>query len=92
MTPGALVVYRIIVNNSATSNVAANDIELTDTLPDNVKFLSAVATGFTGGNFVSPALPDANTDCLNGACVINFEGASLNVDTEGEVAITTLIK
>lgn len=92
MTPGSLVVYKITVNNSATSNVPANDIELTDTLPDNVKFLSAVATGFTGGSFVSPALPDANTDCLNGACVINFEGASLNVDTEGEVAITTLIK
>ena len=90
MTPGNSVVYKITVNNSPTSNVPASDIALTDTLPSNVTFLSAAATGFTGGAFISP--PPTNMDCLNGACVINFEGASLAVDTIGEVAITALIK
>ena len=92
MTPGNTVVYRITVNNSATSGAAATDIDLTDVLPDNVKFLSANVTGFTGGNFGSPDLPAANTDCDNSACVIHFSGGSLPIDTTGEVSVHTLIK
>ena len=92
MTPGNEVLYRITVNNSATANAEATDIDLSDTLPDNVRFVSATTTGFTGGAFGSPALPAANTDCVGGACVIRYSGASLPIDTTGEIQVRALIK
>jgi len=49
MTPGNEVLYRITVTNSATSTAEAQDIDLSDTLPENVRFISAETTGFTGG-------------------------------------------
>jgi len=92
MTPGNEVLYRITVNNSATANAEATDIDLSDTLPDNVRFVSASTTGFTGGAFGSPALPAANTDCVGGACVIRYLGATLPIDTTGEIQVRALIK
>ena len=92
MIPGNEVLYRITVTSGATSTVEAQDIDLSDTLPDNVRFISATTTGFTGGAFGSPALPAANTDCVGGACVIRFSGATLPVDTVGEVQVRALIK
>lgn len=92
MTPGNEVLYRITVNNSATANSEATDIDLSDTLPDNVRFVSATTTGFTGGAFGSPALPAANTDCVGGACIIRYSGAILPINTTGEVQVRALIK
>lgn len=92
MVPGNEVLYRIAVTSSATSTVEAQDIDLSDTLPDNVRFVSATTTGFTGGDFGSPDLPAANTDCVSGACVIRYSGATLPIDTTGEVQIRALIK
>lgn len=92
MTPGNEVLYRITVNNSATANADAEDIDLSDTLPDNVRFVSATTTGFTGGAFGSPALPAANTDCDSGACVIRYSGATLPINTTGEIQVRALIK
>ena len=92
MTPGNEVLYRITVNNSGAANAEATDIDLSDTLPDNVRFVSATTTGFTGGAFGSPALPAANTDCVGGACVIRYSGASLPINTTGEIQVRALIK
>jgi len=92
MTPGNEVLYRITVNNSATATANAEDLDLSDTLPENVRFVSATTTGFTGGAFGSPDLPAANTDCVSGACVIRFSGAILPIDTTGEVQVRALIK
>ena len=92
LTPGNEVIYRITATNADTSNVAATDIDINDTLPNNVTFISAQATGFTSGAFGSPDLPAANTDCAAGACVIRYSGASLDVDRSGEVTIRALIK
>ena len=57
MTPGNSVLYTITVNNSAAATAPADDITISDTLPDNLTFISATTTGFTGGAFGSPALP-----------------------------------
>jgi len=92
MTPGNEVLYRITVNNSAAATAEADSIDLSDTLPDNVRFVSATTTGFTGGSFGSPALPAANTDCAGGACVIRYSGATLAIDTTGEIQVRALIK
>ena len=92
MIPGNEVLYRITVTSSSTSTVEAQDINLTDTLPDNVRFISATTTGFVNGAFGSPDLPSTNTDCNGGACVIHFSGATLPVDSVGEVQVRALIK
>ena len=95
MTPGNEVLYTITVTNngptqSGEAEAAANDIDLTDTLPDNLKFVSATTTGFTGGTLTNP--PAANTDCTGGACVVTFENGTLGVDGEGAVIVRALIK
>ena len=92
MTPGNEVLYKITVTNSPTATADADSIDLSDTLPDNVRFVSATTTGFTGGAFGSPALPAANTDCVGGACVIRYSGATLPIDTTGEIQVRALIK
>ena len=92
MTPGNEVLYKITVTNSATATADADSIDLSDTLPDNVRFVSATTTGFTGGAFGSPALPAANTDCDSGACVIRYSGATLPINTTGEIQVRALIK
>ena len=91
MIPGEEVVYSITVTNSASATGAASDVVIKDTLPDNITFLSASATGFTGGSFGSPALPAANTDCTGGACVISFENGTLATGATGEVTIQAVI-
>jgi len=92
MTPGNEILYRITVNNSATATAAASDINISDTLPDNLTFVSATTTGFTGGAFGSPALPTANTDCTGGNCIISFAGGSLAEDSTGEIIVRAIIQ
>jgi len=92
MTPGNEVIYTIAVTNSSAATAIAEYIDIADTLPDTVRFVSATATGFTGGAFGLPDLPPANTDCNAGACVIRYSGGSLPVDTMGEISIIALIK
>ncbi|WP_418152722.1 DUF11 domain-containing protein [Litorimonas sp. RW-G-Af-16] len=92
MTPGNEVEYRITVVNSATASAAADNIDISDTLPETVQFVSATTTGFTGGAFGSPALPAANTDCVGGACVIRYSGGTLPINTTGEIIVRALIK
>jgi uncharacterized repeat protein (TIGR01451 family) len=90
MTPGNEVLYKISVTNSDIAQAAADDLDVVDTLPDNLRFVSATTTGFTGGTFDSPITP--NTDCDGGACIVRFIDASLPIDTTGEVIVRALIK
>jgi len=92
MTPGNTVLYTITVNNSANATATASDIAISDTLPDNLTFVSATTTGFTGGAFGSPVLPAANTDCTGGNCIISFAGASLPEDSTGEIIVQAIIQ
>ena len=90
--PGESILYRITATSGTDANLDAEGIEIKDTLPDNLRFVSATATGFTGGSFASPALPAANTDCAGGACVISFTNGTLTKGTSGEVVIEAVIK
>ena len=56
MTPGNEVLYKITVTNADTSTAPADDIDIVDTLPTNLKFISATTTGFTAGAFGNPCL------------------------------------
>jgi len=92
MIPGNEITYTITVTNSALARKPATDIVINDTLPDEVKFVSAMATGFTGGSFGNPALHAANTDCAGAACIIHFSGGVLDINSTGEIEMKVIIK
>lgn len=92
--PGSCIEYIITVENDG--GTAATDLVINDILEDELEFIAATTDGFTGGTFASPPLPAANTDCLSGACVINFQGATLaaasGTPTVATVTIRALVK
>ncbi len=95
MTPGNEVLYKITVTNdgpinAGTAEAPGRDINLTDTLPETLRYVSATTTGFTAGTISTE--PPANTDCTSGACVVAFENGELPVDATGELVIRALIK
>lgn len=92
MTPGNEILYKITVTNSATATAAAEDVDISDTLPENLKFVSATTTGFTGGAFGTPDLPAANTDCETTPCVVRFSGAEVAPNTTAEISVRAIIK
>ena len=92
MTPGNEVLYKITVTNDATATAPAEDVDISDTLPENLRFVSATTTGFTGGAFGSPDLPAANTDCETTPCVVRFSGAEVAIDTSAEIQVRAIIK
>ena len=92
MTPGNEVLYKITVTNAATSTASADDVDIVDTLPENLKFISATTTGFTNGTFGNPDLPASNQDCAVTPCVVSFENGSLAIDSVAEVQVRALIK
>jgi uncharacterized repeat protein (TIGR01451 family) len=89
--PGSDIAYTLSVTNVGTSTVSAEDIVVADTLPEDLVFVSAVPSGFTGGAF-APALPATNTDCVGDACLISFAGGTLGVGETGEILITARLK
>ena len=92
MTPGNEVLYKIIVTNSAAATASADDVDISDTLPENLKFVSASTTGFSGGAFGTPDLPPANTDCGATPCVVRFSGGEVAVNTTAEILVRAIIK
>ena len=97
--PGACVEYTITASN--TGSAAATSIDIADTLPDNLTFVAASATGFLDG--ATPAaqagsfttLPTANQDCFATACVVEYTGGELQdgsaTPTTGVITIRALI-
>lgn len=92
MTPGNEVLYKITVTNSATATASADDVDISDTLPDNLKFVSASTTGFIGGTFGTPALPATNTDCGVTPCIVRFSGGDIPICTSAEISVRAMIK
>lgn len=92
MTPGNEVLYKITVTNSATATAVAEDVDISDTLPTNLRFVSATTTGFTGGAFGTPDLPAANTDCAVTPCIVRFSGGDVAINTTAEIEVRAIIK
>lgn len=86
--PGACIQYVITVENTGGTN--ATDLIINDVLEDELEFIAASVSGFTGGTFNTPALPSANTDCTGGACEINFTGATLAAGSVGTPTVATV--
>jgi len=86
--PGACVEYVISVENTGASASATN-IAISDVLPDDLTFINAAPSGFTGGTFVQPA---SSTDCISGACTVSLTGATLAAAGTGTVTIRALVK
>lgn len=89
---GDEILYKITVTNAATATADAENIDISDTLPTNLEFVSATTLGFTGGAFGSPALPATNTDCDVTPCVIRFFGAEVPIGATAEIQVRALIK
>jgi len=86
--PGACVEYVITTdNNGATAS--ATSIDISDILPDDLEFVNATPSGFTGGTFTQPAV---STDCNAGACTVSLTGATLTAGSTGTITIRALIK
>ncbi|MEP4052192.1 MAG: proprotein convertase P-domain-containing protein [Litorimonas sp.] len=92
MTPGNEVLYKITVTNSATATAPAEDVDISDTLPTNLRFMSATTTGFTGGSFGTPDLPAANTDCGVTPCIVRFFGGDVPINSTAEIEVIAVIK
>lgn len=85
--PGACVEYRIEIVNAGSADAALTAIS--DTLPDEVEFIGATFTNFTGG---TAAQPNANTDCASGACVISQTGGSIQDGVTASIVIRAEVK
>lgn len=85
MTPGNRVIYTITVTHGAASTRDADDIDITDTLPATLEFVSSAQSGFTSGSF-------ANQNCPLEPCIVNFENGVLPQGVTGEILVTALIR
>lgn len=93
--PGACVEYVIDVANTGDTAVASN-LNISDTLPDDVTFVSASLTGdfiADGGTPPDLADPGAGTDCgaPSGACQVVLSSAALAAGTSGQIRIRALV-
>ena len=100
-TPGACVEYVIAVENDGSQS--ATNINLTDTLPDELLFVDASLDGLlVGGTFSEPTIPGGQTslDCDSGACPVALTNGSItgaanpgtNNPSTGAVVIRAIIK
>jgi len=80
-TPGACVLYTIEVTNTAEETGAnADNVAISDVLPENVAFVSASTTGFSNPGSLTFKKADGTTDCDGSAgetCTVAVSGAEL---------------
>ncbi len=88
--PGACVEYKITVENTGATADATN-ISISDNLPDELIFIEAAQSVFTGAPLYKPP---ANTDCIDFdlACHVRLTGGTLAPGATGVLTIRALIK
>jgi uncharacterized repeat protein (TIGR01451 family) len=91
--PGSCVEYTITATNSGVATATA--IDIADTLPSDLTFVAASASGFsTAGSFTT--IPTNGQDCGATPCVVVYDGAELTdgstTPTVGVVTIRALVK
>jgi len=86
--PGACVEYVITTTNTGAT-ASATSVAISDILPDELEFINATPSGFTGGTFTQPA---TNTDCNGGSCTVSLTGATLTAGSTGTITIRALVQ
>ncbi len=86
--PGACVEYVITTTNTGAT-ASATSIDISDVLPDELEFINAAPSGFTGGAFAQPA---TNTLCNGGACTVSLTGATLTAGAVGTITIRAIVQ
>jgi len=70
MVPGDKTPYTITVKNGPVATALAENPNIT---PETLAFLFAAQTGSISGNFETPDMSAANTNCTGERCVISFD-------------------
>ncbi len=87
--PGACVEYVIEVTNDAGASVDATAINVTDTLPGEITFVSSsIAGGFTAGSITTEPAPGCTAPTT---CDVIFTGGTLPPGGVGEVIIRATV-
>jgi len=86
--PGACVEYAISTTNTGAV-ASATSIAISDVLADELEFINAASSGFTGGTFTQPA---TNTNCTGGVCTVSLTGATLTAGSTGTITIRALVQ
>lgn len=86
-TPGACVVYVISAANAAGASATATNVAISDVLPNEVQFVSAVQSGFTAAGTLSTPAVGCTT-----SCTVGLTGASLAPGATGTVTIRALVR
>lgn len=86
-SPGACVEYVITVVNGPTASATATNIDIADTLPPEVLFVSATQNNFTTPGTLSPAA----APCVD-PCTVSLTGAELAVDTTATLVIRATVQ
>ena len=84
--PGACVEYVISATNDAGAAASATDINISDTLPDEVAFVAATDGGFTGGALTTPG------GACTTSCVVSFSGGTLDPGDTGTITIRATVR
>lgn len=84
--PGACMEYIITIQNNGS--IDAENISITDIIPDGVRFIAA------GPDNISSALlftPSAGANCTGGGCVVSVTNGTIPVGDTGRLLIRTLV-
>ena len=88
-TPGACVEYVISASNAGSASATATNIAISDVLPDEVQYISAVQASFSTAGTLTP--PTGGTGCTS-TCTVSLSGASLAPGATGTVTIRALVR
>lgn len=86
-TPGACIEYVISASNAAGASATATNIAISDVLPDEVQYVSAVQSGFS----LAGALSTPGGGCVTN-CTVGLTGASLAPGATGTITIRALVR
>ncbi len=90
--PGACIEYAITATNAAGAAAAANEIAISDVLPDDVVFVSASQTGFANDATTGPVSITTPAGACTTSCTVSLTGASLAIGASGTLTIRATVR
>jgi uncharacterized repeat protein (TIGR01451 family) len=90
--PGACIEYVITATNAGTASSAANEIVISDVLPDDVAFVAASQSGFADDVTTGPVAISTPGGACTTSCTVSLSGASLAVGASGSLTIRATVR